>query len=261
MTSMSIVPSFNFSIGETSFQNFNKEQDFFLWYQLLIELLKQLPSTSVSQNNLLAECRLKYFDDTTQLRKIQEFEDTYDSTNVIEWYIRVAFLYRLLNKALRTKNILIIFQFRFVLIDLYNCLAQLHESYISSLRSQKETISELVMFHGQGLTVAELQSLKDNINGRISINSFFFTSTWNEIPLHFAGNALERSLIESIFFEIHCSVKNYLTKPFAYLEKEEKVLFTMGTIFQINFVEKLTDQIWHVKLTLCDDDNDLIRTE
>ncbi|CAF3399725.1 unnamed protein product, partial [Rotaria sp. Silwood2] len=89
MTSMSIVPSFNFSIGETSFQNFNKEQDFFLWYQLLIELLKQLPSTSVSQNNLLAECRLKYFDDTTQLRKIQEFEDTYDSTNVIECLIAV----------------------------------------------------------------------------------------------------------------------------------------------------------------------------
>ncbi|CAF1248876.1 unnamed protein product [Rotaria magnacalcarata] len=121
-------------------------------------------------------------------------------------------------------------------------------------------MSELIVFHGQELTVSELQSLKDNINGRISMNSFLFTSTTSKIALRFAGNGLGRPLIESIFFEIHCPIKHYV-KPFAYLNTEDKVLFSIGTIFQIDSVEKLKDQIWHVKLILCDDDNDLIPTE
>ncbi|CAF4636217.1 unnamed protein product, partial [Rotaria sp. Silwood2] len=37
-----------------------------------------------------------------------------------------------------------------------------------------------------------------------------------------------------------------------YTKTENEVLFTLGAIFQINFVEELTDSIWHVKLTLCD---------
>ncbi|CAF1459956.1 unnamed protein product, partial [Rotaria sordida] len=83
-TPMNIVPTLTSDTGETSSRNLNKEQALFMWHQLLIEVLKRMPPTSVSQNDLLTECRLEYSGNNTELRKIQDFEDTYDADNVIE---------------------------------------------------------------------------------------------------------------------------------------------------------------------------------
>jgi hypothetical protein len=68
------------------------------------------------------------------------------------------------------------------------------------------------------------------------------------LPLEFASNGTDRPLIESILFEIECSVK-LSKKPFvniekySYLKTENEILFTIGTIFQIQSVEQLTDDI------------------
>ncbi|CAF4611916.1 unnamed protein product [Rotaria socialis] len=172
--------------------------------------------------------------------------------NVIQLYTRDTFLYRLLNQALRIQDILHIFLFRFVLVDLHNHLENLHTQHIYLLKTDNELRSELIVFRGQGLTVTELQKLKSNTNGRIAMNSFLSTSTSSSIALGFSGNGSGRPLVKPVFFEIHCPVKEYQTKPFANIQnysytKEEN--------------EELSDTIWHVKLTLCDDDNDLNRIE
>ncbi|CAF4898239.1 unnamed protein product [Rotaria sp. Silwood1] len=249
---ISIVPSLNFPTGEIPLQNLNKEQASFLWYQLLIKVLKRIPSTSVSHNDLLTKCRLEHSNNNIKLGEIQEFEDTYNSDNVIAWYTRDAFLYRLINKALKEKDIIVMYKFRFVLIDLHDRLVQLHGAYINSLKSHESTISELVVFHGQGLTLTELQNLKGNIKGRISMNSFLVASTSREIALLSAGNGSGRQVVESVFFEIHCPIMNYFTKPFAHIQQysysktKDEILFSIGTVFHLAFVETLTDQLWHV---------------
>ncbi|CAF4008490.1 unnamed protein product [Rotaria sp. Silwood1] len=260
---ISIVPSLNFPTGEIPLQNLNKEQASFLWYQLLIKVLKRIPSTSVSHNDLLTKCRLEHSNNNIKLGEIQEFEDTYNSDNVIAWYTRDAFLYRLINKALKEKDIIVMYKFRFVLIDLHDRLVQLHGAYINSLKSHESTISELVVFHGQGLTLTELQNLKGNIKGRISMNSFLVASTSREIALLSAGNGSGRQVVESVFFEIHCPIMNYFTKPFAHIQQysysktKDEILFSIGTVFHLAFVETLTDQLWHVKLILCNNENDV----
>ena len=267
MIPMSIVPHFPGYHTERSCRNLNHEQTSFMWYQLLIEILKRMPLTILSQNDLLKECRMEYSTDEKELEKIDEFARTYQSDNVIEWYTRDAFLYRLLNKALRTQDILPIYQYRFVLVDLHHRLTQLHTEYIQSLQSSKEPPSELIVYRGQGLTVKELEQFKENINGRIAMNSFLSTSTSSDVALGFAGNGTGRPFIESVLFEIHCPIQIYQSKPFANIGKysstktENEILFTIGTIFQINSVEELTESIWHVTLTLCDDDNDVDRNE
>ena len=261
MTPMSVI-SANQLKPETSVYNLNKEEASFMWHQLLIEILRRMPLTTVSRKDLLKEIRREYEKDIIELRKIQEFEDTYDAENVIEWYTRDAFLYRLLNKALRTRDISIIFQFRFVLVDLENCLAILHAEYIRSL-TETET---LTVYRGQGLSVAELNQLKDNINGRISMNSFVSTSTSSVVALNFAGNGSGRPLIESVLFEIQCPLK-LSTKPFSniqhksYSKAENEILFTIGTVFRIDAVENLTDDIWLVQLFLCDNETNSVRDE
>ncbi|CAF1457204.1 unnamed protein product [Rotaria sp. Silwood1] len=253
---ISIVPSLNFPTGEIPLQNLNKEQASFLWYQLLIKVLKRIPSTSVSHNDLLTKCRLEHSNNNIKLGEIQEFEDTYNSDNVIAWYTRDAFLYRLINKALKEKDIIVMYKFRFVLIDLHDRLVQLHGAYINSLKSHESTISELVVFHGQGLTLTELQNLKGNIKGRISMNSFLVASTSREIALLSAGNGSGRQVVESVFFEIHCPIMNYFTKPFAHIQQysysktKDEILFSIGTVFHLAFVETLTDQLWHKALEI-----------
>ena len=247
---------------ETSAHILNEEETLFMWYQLLIDILKRMPLTSKSRTDLLKECRREYQDDETELIKIREFEETYHAANVIAWYTRDAFLYRLLNRALRTRDISIIFQFRFVLVDLHNRLSDLHTKYIQSL----DQTSSLTVYRGQGLTVAELNKLKTNIHGQIAMNSFTSTSTSSAIALNFAGNGTGRPLIESVLFEIECSIR-VSKKPFAniqeysYLKTENEVLFTIGTIFRIESVEQLTNEIWLVKLILCEDESNSSQNE
>ncbi|CAF4090790.1 unnamed protein product [Rotaria sp. Silwood2] len=247
---------------ETSCYNLNEEEALFMWNQLLIEILNRMPLTSISRKDLLNECREEYQGDNIELCKIQEFEDTYNADNVIEWYTRDAFLYRLLNRALRTRDISIIFRFRFVLVDLHNRLSDLHVKYIDLL----DETANLTVYRGQGLTISELTKLKGNINGRIAMNSFTSTSLSSATALEFAGNGTGRPLIESVLFEIECPIK-LSTKPYAniqkysYLKTEDEILFTIGTTFRIESVEQYTDDIWLVKLILCEDGINSIKDE
>ncbi|CAF4046364.1 unnamed protein product, partial [Rotaria sp. Silwood1] len=217
---------------EKSVHDLSKEEASFIWYGLLIEILNRMPLTSVSRKDLLNECRKEYQEDPIELRKIQEFEETYNTDNVIEWYTRDAFLYRLLNRALSTRDISIIFRFRFVLVDLHHRLTYLHNKYIQSLDDTKS----LTVYRGQGLKIDELNDLKNNINGRIAMNSFISASLSSEVALDFAGNGTGRPLFES-------------------------VLFLIESIFQIESVEQLTDKIWLVTLILCEDEINSIKDE
>ncbi|CAF1685930.1 unnamed protein product, partial [Didymodactylos carnosus] len=87
------------------------------------------------KNDMLDEARLFYKENDYELKIISEFDENYISNDAIRWYTRESFLYRLLNKALRTENIDIIFKFRFFIVDLYNQLKQEHIKFIHSLSS------------------------------------------------------------------------------------------------------------------------------
>ncbi|CAF3514480.1 unnamed protein product, partial [Rotaria sp. Silwood2] len=78
----------------------------------------------------------------------------------------------------------------------------LHTEYIQSFKTENESQSEFIVFRGQ-----ELRNLKDNVNGRIAMNSLLSTSTLSNTAFGFAGNRIRRPLIESVFFKIHCPLK------------------------------------------------------
>jgi len=67
------------------------------------------------------------------LNQISEFEKNYTASNALSWYTRNSFLYRIINKALRTQNMIYIFKCRFFIIDLFQ---QLKKSYIELLKLQ-----------------------------------------------------------------------------------------------------------------------------
>ena len=85
------------------------------------------------KNELVSFCKQYYKTNHVQLMIIKEFEKDYSSERSLWWYTRHSFLSRLLNKALRTENIDIIFKFRFFIKELYRQLKNESDNYIEKL--------------------------------------------------------------------------------------------------------------------------------
>ncbi|CAF3309933.1 unnamed protein product, partial [Rotaria sp. Silwood2] len=121
------------SSNEKSCRDLSDEHTSFIWFQLLIEMLICMPDTDDAKTEMINECRLCYKNNNSELKKIESFEKTYCLENTIDWYTKDSFVYRLLNKALRTENIDIIFKFRFFIKYLHHNLISLHEDFIGLL--------------------------------------------------------------------------------------------------------------------------------
>ncbi|CAF3024043.1 unnamed protein product [Rotaria sp. Silwood2] len=84
-----------------------------MWFQLLVKVLVNIEHPAEAKSDLLEICRTQYKNNRHVNEKIDEFEQTYTREEAVLWYTKDSFLYRLLNKALRTENIDIIYKFRF----------------------------------------------------------------------------------------------------------------------------------------------------
>ncbi|CAF0762342.1 unnamed protein product [Didymodactylos carnosus] len=203
----------------------NDENGTFRFYQLLVEILVYLPHTEDEKDELIQECRKYYHDNKVELNKIDEFDRTYTPDTALLWYTKECFLYRLMNKALRTGKMEVILKFRFFIIDLYKQLLEFYEKdrylYIchrsSFLRKYKyvQTISEneseerheYSVFRGQQMTSDELHLFKQRIGSKVLFKAFLSTTTSPVIALIYGTNKLDNCPTESILFEvkINCS--------------------------------------------------------
>ena len=98
-----------------------------IWSQMLLQalLLMPIPTTDVYRE-MLDEARRFYRNNSAQLAQIDDFEKNYQVDKAIVWYSRDSFAYRLVNKALRTQNLTVIFKFRHFIRDVYEQLTKLH---------------------------------------------------------------------------------------------------------------------------------------
>ncbi|CAF0723061.1 unnamed protein product [Adineta steineri] len=88
----------------------------------------------------------------------------------------------------------------------------------------------------------------------------FSTSKERTTALFYLGDITTKIDSERILFEIDADPKIVNTKPFANISKysyfpvESEVLFIIGSIFRLNNINRNDDQIWIIKMTLCNDD-------
>lgn len=225
------------------------EKPLFLWSQILLQVMLRLPSSRSGKQDMINHARDQYSNNLVEQQKIDEFERNYSPDNAIKWYTRDCFVYRLVNKALRTENIDNIFIYRFFIADLYRQLERLYLSYLSGNNS-----STITCYRGQVILINEFERIKSGINQYISINTFFSTSKSSSVAVNFFMDAGQQSDVVCVLFEILINV-NIQTKPFAFIHDwsvnsdENEILFTMGTIFKIESCDEF-DSFWHVTLTL-----------
>ena len=233
---------------ERSIQSLSKESALFMWFQLLFETLIHSKQTINARTDIINECKKEYTDNNYELKRIEEFDRSYSPNEAIRWYTRDCFLFRLVNKAMRTQNIDFIYKYRAFIIDLHKQL--------SSLNSNTQNIVEV--YRGQLMTFEEIQQMRTNINGLISINTYFSTSIHSSVASNFSGGGLGRPNFESVIFTIRIQ-QNITDKPFAliqnfsYMSQEGEVLFTAGTVFRIIDVIEVNDGMWSVEVELSTD--------
>ncbi|CAF1338406.1 unnamed protein product [Adineta steineri] len=221
----------------------------FVFFQILIDCLLRLKSTEIDKNELIKLCENEYKGNQTELNNFREFEKYYSRNNVLLWYTKETFFYKTLNAALRTQNIHMIFLFRAFIYDIYLQLQQCQSKY------------PLQVYRSQLISNDELNSLRQNIGQFISVNSFFSTS--DERPtalLLLLRDITTKSDLERVLFEIDADPNIVTTKPFAnisehsYFPNESEILFMIGSIFRLDNIYRKDDQLWIIKMTLCNDD-------
>lgn len=243
---------FNRSDNECTHKNLKSENNSFMWFQLLIEVLLNMGKHVEAKQELIEICRKQYEGNPIELTIIDQFQRSYENTKAIWWYTQESCIYRLLNKALRVQDIDMLVVFRFLIKDLFVELTKEHQKF---KHSQNERSTRV--FRGQLISTDEFTRIQASIGDFISINSFFSASQSPERALEFARTVPPSKDIQQILFEIQIDV-SLSTKPFADVkhlspfEDEKEFIFIVGSIFRITQVAYDSKySIWKIHLSLC----------
>ncbi|CAF3139386.1 unnamed protein product [Rotaria socialis] len=184
-----------FNQKQKSTRDLTKESASFLWHQMLLYVFKQMPHNDRMKNEMLDQCVDHYRNNQTELETIEQFRKSHTHDQAISWCTDEYFLYKLLNQALRTENIQLLYSFRFLIIDLCGEL----ERDSNKIKSK----GRLTVYRGQMMHKEELQKLQHSMGGLISTNGYFSTSRDINISLGFLSKF--NSTNERVFFEIQAA--------------------------------------------------------
>ncbi|CAF0971181.1 unnamed protein product [Didymodactylos carnosus] len=242
--------------NQKSIRDLSKDSASFLWYQLLIDILKQMPHTEQAKQEMLDKCSDYYRTNSCFLEKIELFRSTYTCDRAIEWFTEDSFVYRLLNKALRTEDVDLLYLFRYFIIDLCNQL-ELVNRIIQNATTTREEI--LTLYRGQQISTQEFQKLNEGVGILISTNGFFSTTRDINVALDFVAGTFDTDELKVILFEIKvdCRLKNVTfgdINKYSKMKCEQEVLFSLGAVFKIDEVQYDTNlQLFKIKMTATDD--------
>ncbi|UJR20672.1 hypothetical protein I4U23_023793 [Adineta vaga] len=240
-----------FDQKQKSLKDLSKESASFLLHQMLVFVLRQMSQDQQAKQQMIDMCHDYYKNNKRELEKIKQFKRTYCREQAIEWYTDECFLYKLLNKALRTKDIELLYTFRFFIIDL--CSA------IENERQQLKDKEVLTLYRGTQIPSEELDKLKDNVGKVISTNGFLSTSRNINASLNFVHGNVVSNDFRSVLFETKAdlSMKNIIcadVKDKSRIDGEEEMLFSLNSLFKIHSVHfDSTLPMWKVQLNSTDE--------
>ncbi|CAF2642409.1 unnamed protein product [Rotaria sp. Silwood2] len=227
----------------------------FIHSLLLIDVLIRMKSDEADKNKLIQVCKDKYSGNEPQLAVVREFECDYKSRKVIWWYTRDAFLYSMLNKALRVQNTELLLLLRFVIHDIYQEL------------KKHQCQNPVRVYRYQTMYADELNTIKQSIGQFISINSFFSTTADRDVALKFSNHSMISNDLHRILFDIKADPRIAKSKPFAdisslsYFSQESEILFMIGCIFRLTSIYwDDNEQIWIIQMLLAEDDDNNLKT-
>lgn len=211
-----------------------------------------------AKRQMLRECRAYYRNDPQELAQISEFERQYKPEDAIRWYTKPGFLFYLINKALRSQDIWVLYRFRYVIVDLSILLERL---------SISRPVSSMRLYRGTKLNQDELQQLR--IGCIISTNGFFSCSSVRRVAEMFIGIDSEMPRLHNhsrdaweqcVLFIIDV---DYTKSPHtivadvsheSFMQDENEMLFNFGSTFIINKIYFDDNKcIWVIEMSASSD--------
>ncbi|CAF1449040.1 unnamed protein product [Adineta steineri] len=229
---MKNVESFKFyEKHQKSTRELSKEFGSFLWLRLFKDVILKLPHNEEAKQEMIAKLKECYHNNNRQLKLIDKFNQEYKSTDVLRWYTGQPFLYKQINRALRTEDIKLLYTLRYFISDLSKSLDDEYQSTKDFFNSNVKFYRGVKVSHEEG------KKLKENTGKLISMNGYLSTSFSKEVALMFAGESRENET--SVLFEIECDFENINSVSMASIayystnRDEEEVLFDFDTTFEI----------------------------
>ncbi|UJR29262.1 hypothetical protein I4U23_010476 [Adineta vaga] len=233
-----------------------REAGSFLFFQLFKAAFTKLPKNSESKKLLITKCRQYYARNTKVLEEIKDFEMNYKSNDALEWFINKSFIYRLINKALRTENIRSLCSLHFYIGDLSK---QLNKEF-HKFKKQNST-SIIKCYRSFQIIRNEIQHFQYNIENLILTNGYL-SATRRQ---HVNSDVVMKSNEEKVLFEYTIDLNVVKSIVFADISEfnqlddgENDILFDIGTVFKIDsctYDEK--DKQWIVNVHATDEGVDI----
>ncbi|CAF3694075.1 unnamed protein product [Rotaria sp. Silwood1] len=203
-----------------------------------------------SKQDMLQLCREHYSRNQLELNNIKEFELTYTASDAIMWYTRASFVYKMINRALRTFDEIKLRTMAFFIRDLRQQL----KNYYQSLQWR----NNITVYRGMCISIKDLQRIRDiSGNSLLSTNGFFSTSLMRDIALAYANKKYDTMKVTfcRVLFEINIDIVNspVIFADVSHVSKfpdEKEILFDIGTIFQtksVHYDDAL--HLWIIRLT------------
>ncbi|CAF1428100.1 unnamed protein product [Adineta steineri] len=235
----------------------------FMYTQILKEILLTINFEDKHFKEFISYCHSVYDDDEHELKNVNKLQTTYKNNIPIWWYTWDAFLYRMLNQALRQMDVDIIIRMGFFISDLHRDIQRLHSEQFDGHQSG----TTFTVYRGQGLSKEDFTKMTKTKGGLLSFNNFLSTSKNRNVSLNFAQQGATNPDLVGILFIISIN-PTHATTPFAsvsdvsYFHTEDEVLFSMHTIFRIGDIKPMdgNNHLYKVNLTLTNDNDQDLRT-
>ena len=224
----------------------NQQDALFMYDQLFREIV--LGGTDEDMQDLHEFCETQYRDNPREQKFLKLLKTEYSSHTPAWWYTQDSFIYRMLNKALRTHQYDTLYVLRVF-------IRHIHQQLVEEHKTQSDHPN--LFFRGQALDNADFEKIRENEGGLLTISNFLSTSSDREVALTFARGSIQDKRKASILMEI--TVDKNTTVPMASISElgvfkgEKEWLFSMGSVFRIGSLVPSPDGIWVLKLTFTND--------
>ncbi|CAF1373548.1 unnamed protein product [Adineta ricciae] len=243
--------------SEKALRNLRDELGPYIWSQTYRVILSAMPySSQDAKRDMLIECRACCYLSKHDLKTIDEFRRTYTATNAIYWYTKSCFLYRIINRALRTEDNLVLYKFRFFIIDL---CTRLEEKALTKV----DCTQPLSVYRGSKLRRDEVEKLE--VGSLVATNSFFSSSKHLSTAQNFIGiisnvdtspSRGRHDRYQYVLFKIDIDLHNSPDIVVADVSNESAVpdenemLFNLGTTFVIGDIRyDEMQRVWNIRMT------------
>ncbi|CAF0903752.1 unnamed protein product [Adineta steineri] len=212
----------------------------FIYTQILKEILLTINFDDEHRKEFINYCRDIYDDDENELQNINQLQTTYKNNIPIWWYTRNAFLYSMLNQALRLMDVDMIIRMGFFINDLHCDIQRLHSEQFND----HQLGTTFTVYRGQGLSKEDFTEMTKAKGRLLSFNSFLSTNKNRDVSLNFARQAATDPDLVGILFVMSinsaCSITPFAcVSDISYFHTEDEVLFSMHTIFRIGDIKLL----------------------